>query len=161
MKNKIYESTNNVLENHDTVLTSEIFKETGTTPREIYNWMSKNISYDKTIKGWKLRDAAKLYKDKKGNCHDQSYFTTLQLHFLLFLHRSEDEVEGVVAVGQAILLPGPRTPAVFASQAHLVAVKRHRCVFAGFQFAGMALFFCHAVVQIFLRIVQCRGIPAN
>lgn len=81
-KNKIYESTNNVLENHDTVLTSEIFKETGTTPREIYNWMSKNISYDKTIKGWKLRDAAKLYKDKKGNCHDQSYFTTLQLHSL-------------------------------------------------------------------------------
>ena len=30
--------------------------------------------------GWKLREAAQLYIDKKGNCHDQAYFEALVLN---------------------------------------------------------------------------------
>lgn len=63
-------------------MTSRIFDETGKTPSSIYKWMIKNIDYDKTIKGWKLRTPMETYKDSKGNCHDQSLFISSLLNSL-------------------------------------------------------------------------------
>lgn len=63
------------------VLTSDFAKEVGEkTPEALFKWMHKNITYDKTIVGWKLKSAVELYETKTGNCHDQSYFATFILH---------------------------------------------------------------------------------
>lgn len=63
------------------VLTSDFAEEVGEkTPEALFKWMHENIEYDNTIEGWKLRSAPQLYMDKKGNCHDQSYFASLILH---------------------------------------------------------------------------------
>ena len=63
------------------VLTSDFNREVGEkTPEALYDWMHENIEYDNTIHGWKLREAAQLYIDKKGNCHDQAYFEALVLN---------------------------------------------------------------------------------
>ncbi|MCM1230763.1 MAG: transglutaminase-like domain-containing protein [Ruminococcus flavefaciens] len=84
------------------VLSHDFDKEVGEkTPEALYNWMHKNIDYDNTIHGWKLRSAAQLYMDKKGNCHDQSYFTSLILHSwhydnwqLFFIEFKKDDDRG-------------------------------------------------------------------
>lgn len=63
------------------VLSSDFNQEVGEkTPEALYDWMHENIKYDNTIHGWKLRDAAQLYIDKKGNCHDQAYFEAFILN---------------------------------------------------------------------------------
>ncbi|MDE7346958.1 MAG: transglutaminase-like domain-containing protein, partial [Muribaculaceae bacterium] len=64
------------------VLTSEITKEIGDiySVDKLLEWVIANIDYDSDDQNWHLRTAAQLYMDKKGNCHDQSYFTALLLH---------------------------------------------------------------------------------
>lgn len=71
------------LNGDNTHLTSDIWKEIGEkTPEALYKWMFNNIEYDKTIQGWKLKSPEEVYKLKKGNCHDQSLFSSLLLHSL-------------------------------------------------------------------------------
>ena len=63
------------------VLTSDFNDEVGeTTAEALWNWMHNNIQYDKSLGDWKLRTAAELYIDKKGNCHDQAYFAAFILN---------------------------------------------------------------------------------
>ena len=66
---------------NDTVLSTKVFfDECERTPEGLLKWMNENISYDKTIRGWKLRTPVEIYKDGKGNCHDQSLFISSLLH---------------------------------------------------------------------------------
>ncbi len=58
----------------------------GDTPEKLYNWMHKNISYTKDIKGWKLKSASELYHTKEGICHDQSLFIDVILRLLEIDH---------------------------------------------------------------------------
>ena len=67
---------------NDSELSSEIHNIVGRTPESIYEWMHNNISYDKTISGWKLKTPAETFKLRKGNCHDQSLFTSFLFHSL-------------------------------------------------------------------------------
>lgn len=63
------------------VLTSDFNDEAGEiTAEALWNWMHDNIQYDKSLGDWKLRTAAELYIDKKGNCHDQAYFAAFILN---------------------------------------------------------------------------------
>lgn len=50
------------------------------TAGELYKWMRDNIEYDKAIKGWKWRTPSEVFDDRKGNCHDQSLFSSFMLH---------------------------------------------------------------------------------
>lgn len=71
------------LNGDNTHLTSEIWKEIGgRTPGDLYKWMCDNIKYDGTIKGWKLKTPAELFKSKSGLCHDQSLFSCLLFNSL-------------------------------------------------------------------------------
>lgn len=75
------EDTDMAVTNNGQTLTSAIVNEIGgQTPEQLYAWMHKNISYDKSLKTWHLKSAAELYQTKTGNCHDQSYFETFLLH---------------------------------------------------------------------------------
>lgn len=98
--NHLYESVEFPSLNGDnTHLTSNIWKEIGEkTPEALYKWMFNNIEYDKTIKGWKLKSPEDVYKTKKGNCHDQSLFSSLLLHSLNFICGQLFFVEGEVFV---------------------------------------------------------------
>lgn len=71
-----------VMSNEAIVLNSSTLNEIGHTPEEIYEWMHKNISYDKTITGWKLKLPSEVYVEKKGNCHDQALFEAFIFHSL-------------------------------------------------------------------------------
>lgn len=71
-----------VMSNEAIVLTSKTLEEIGHTPEEIFEWMHVNISYDKTITGWKLKLPSEVYAQKKGNCHDQSLFEAFIFHSL-------------------------------------------------------------------------------
>lgn len=71
-----------VMSNEAIVLNSGTQNEIGHTPEEIYEWMHKNISYDKTITGWKLKLPSEVYVEKKGNCHDQALFEAFMFHSL-------------------------------------------------------------------------------
>lgn len=83
-KSNIRESTfiESKMSNEAIVLNSGTLDEIGHTPEEIYEWMHKNISYDNTISGWKLRTPSEMYIDRKGNCHDQSLFEAFIFHSL-------------------------------------------------------------------------------
>lgn len=79
----VFNESTNVLEgtNGDTI-SSAIYEEIGRTPESIYEWMHKNISYDKRISDWKLKTPEEVYKYKKGNCHDQALFEAFMFHSL-------------------------------------------------------------------------------
>lgn len=90
-----------VMNNEALVLNSEHLNEIGHTPEEIYEWMHKNIAYDDTITGWKLRLPSEVYEDRKGNCHDQALFEAFIFHTngiingqLFFVEFSKDKKEG-------------------------------------------------------------------
>lgn len=67
---------------NDSEIASSIFNVIGNTPELIYEWMHKNISYDKTLHGWKLKTPAETFKLRTGNCHDQSLFEAFLFHSL-------------------------------------------------------------------------------
>lgn len=99
LKNSFGES---VIEGSDDnpVLTSDFNDEVGeATAEALWNWMHNNIQYDKSLGDWKLRTAAELYIDKKGNCHDQAYFAAFILNSwgydarLLFFMEFDDDSE--------------------------------------------------------------------
>lgn len=81
-KNNVTAINESAMSNEAIVLNSETLNEIGHTPEEIYEWMHKNISYDNTISGWKLRTPSEVYTDRKGNCHDQSLFEAFIFHSL-------------------------------------------------------------------------------
>lgn len=84
--NSKYFKTESALSGDGTKLTSNIWEEIGQkSPEALYKWMYNNINYDKIIKGWKLKSPEEVYKLKKGNCHDQSLFSSLLLHSLNFI----------------------------------------------------------------------------
>ena len=58
----------------------------GDTPDKLFNWMHKNISYTKDIRGWKLKSASELYSIREGICHDQSLFIDVILRLLQIEH---------------------------------------------------------------------------
>lgn len=58
----------------------------GDTPDKLFDWMHRNISYDKTIHEWELKSASELYSTKTGNCHDQSLFIDVILRLLQIDH---------------------------------------------------------------------------
>ena len=64
-------------------MTSKIFDETGKTPQSIFNWIRENIKYDnESPERWKLKSIGETYYHNKGNCHDQSLFSTSLFHSL-------------------------------------------------------------------------------
>ena len=79
VQNSLNES---VMSNEALVFNYSTLEEIGHTPEEIYEWMHKNISYDKTITGWKLKLPSEVYVEKKGNCHDQALFEAFIFHSL-------------------------------------------------------------------------------
>lgn len=79
---KSNEMNESAMSNEASVLNSDVRKEIGDTPEKIYQWMNYNIKYDDEIENWKLRNPSDVYLDKKGNCHDQSFFEALLFHSL-------------------------------------------------------------------------------
>lgn len=76
------------LNGDNTHLTLTLWKEIGgKDPEHLYKWMYNNISYDDNFnpKTWKLKSPEELYMTKSGICHDQSFFSVLQLHSLGYI----------------------------------------------------------------------------
>ena len=69
------------MSNEAIIFSSEVNKEIGTTPEEIYEWMHSNIKYNDGDE-WKLRTPSEVFIDKKGNCHDQALFEAFLFHSL-------------------------------------------------------------------------------
>lgn len=64
-----------------TSLSRKIWEEVGgNTPEALHKWMCNNITYEKSLKGWKLKSPEEVYKLKTGICHDQSLFSAYMLH---------------------------------------------------------------------------------
>lgn len=78
------EHSENALEGDaELTMTSRIFDETGKTPQSIFNWIRENIEYDnESPDKWKLKSIGETYYHSKGNCHDQSLFSTSLFHSL-------------------------------------------------------------------------------
>lgn len=66
-KNILKESTIHMPLKESAIDDAIVFKDV----EDLYKWMDKNIKYDHSIK---LRSADEVYKDLKGDCHDQAEF---------------------------------------------------------------------------------------
>lgn len=73
----------------------------GNTPEELYEWMHNNISYDNSIREWKLKAPSEVFETKKGNCHDQALFASFVLNsmnivneMMFFIEFKEDSPVG-------------------------------------------------------------------
>lgn len=68
---------------------------------KLLDWTTTNIQYDEIQEDWKLRSPSETFRERKGNCHDQSlfllnYYKNKRMGYgqLFFIECSEDSKVG-------------------------------------------------------------------